>query len=218
MTVKEELTTRTLTEQVYERLKRAILGRQLEPGQRLVTMPLAKRYQVSLTPVREALRLLEKDGLVRFLPHKGAVVSLPSAQDFRDLFAVRAALEGLAVESACPRLSAADLDALEQSCAVARRCLAGAASAADWIQADEDFHERIARAAGNPFLHEQLGALRNRIRLFMHLSHRFPERVAGALAEHEAVLAALRTRDPAAARAAMDNHLRSALEGSPKLA
>src|ERR1041385_2526273 len=96
---------RTLTHQVYQNLKHRIMNRQLQPGARLVVDRVAQELSVSMTPVREAFRLLEQEGLLKNVPHCGAVVIELSRKDVENMFAIRRALEGLAIREACAQLT-----------------------------------------------------------------------------------------------------------------
>ena len=95
----------TLADQVRENIKKRIISQELKPGSRLIVSHLAAGMGTSLTPIREALRLLVKDGLVEIIPHKGAQVVMPSQEQFKDLFEVRTVLESLAIKLAIPNLS-----------------------------------------------------------------------------------------------------------------
>lgn len=203
----------TLSGQVYERLRRAILSGELAAGQRLRTQEIARRFGVSFTPVRESLQRLAEEGLIEFRPHRGATVLAPQWEDFLDMFAVRAALERLAIISAHGRLTAADFDALAQTLAVGRggeRAAPGdQEDTGKWIAADERFHSTIIGRCGNRLLIRMLESLRDRIRLHRETYFAQQQRIAQALDEHEAILAALKQHSADAAAAAMFTHLTS---------
>ena len=94
-----------LRDVVFNTLRQAILKGELEPGERLMEIQLAERLGVSRTPIREAIRKLELEGLVLMIPRKGAEVAKISARSLRDVLEVRRALEELAIELACQRMS-----------------------------------------------------------------------------------------------------------------
>ena len=101
-----------LRDVVFQNLRQAILKGELEPGERLMEIHLAKRLGVSRTPIREAIRKLELEGLVDMVPRRGAVVASITRMDMRDLLEVRRTLEMLAVEVACERISQGELEKL----------------------------------------------------------------------------------------------------------
>jgi DNA-binding GntR family transcriptional regulator len=103
-----------LRELVFESLREAIISRQLEPGERMMEIQLAEEMGVSRTPVREAIRKLELEGLVLMVPRKGAYVAGLSLKDVADVFEIRRALEGLASELAADRITDEELENLER--------------------------------------------------------------------------------------------------------
>ena len=137
-----------LRDVVFNTLRRAILRGELVPGQRLMEIRLADQMGVSRTPVREAIRKLELEGLVVMVPRKGAEVAHISGKNLRDVLEVRRALEELAGELACERMSAEDFKKLEQ----ANLKFASVLDSDDITvlgQADEEFHGLIYQATDN---------------------------------------------------------------------
>ncbi|NQV86863.1 MAG: GntR family transcriptional regulator [Woeseiaceae bacterium] len=199
-----QLPPSTHSERVYRDLKDAILAGRIAPGEHLVTQRLADQFRVSLTPVRESLRALAKEGLVTFRPHRGAIAVAPKREDFIELYQVRAQLEMLATRLALPRLGDKDFVTLEKT-------LARNINAATWLSADETFHQTIIDRSANALLRNTLASLADRIRLHRVSYFTAPQRIERSLAEHRAVLAALRRRDPDAPRI-MFEHLTSYLE------
>src|SRR5918992_2570296 len=112
MEMRSELTRRTASEAVSERLGAEIQGGDLNPGTRLRQGEVAARFGVSTTPVREAFALLQAQGLVRIDPHRGAIVFFPTAEDARELYEIRVALETLAIGRALKNLDREELDEL----------------------------------------------------------------------------------------------------------
>lgn len=103
-----------ISEEVYEKLKTDILENKLKPGERLVESDIAKELQISRTPVREALKQLEQDGLVTYFPRRGSVVSEISIEDAIELYEVREYIEGLAVRLICMNIRRKEIKILEQ--------------------------------------------------------------------------------------------------------
>lgn len=205
------LVATNLVSLALERLERAILEGDLKPGQRLSETELARRFGISRGPLREAIGQLEGRKLVERVTNQGARVVWLSPAELIDLLVIRESIEGMACRLATQRMSDDDLDQLDamledhasDSTLVAGRGYFQGAG-------DKDFHGRIARASGNPRLLAMLeGELYSLIRLYRHRLSMRPGRPQDALDEHRVILAAMRTRDPDKAEAAMRAHIRN---------
>jgi DNA-binding GntR family transcriptional regulator len=202
----------TKSEYAYQELRRRILEDELAPGERLMLRPLADELGLSVMPVRDALRMLEGDGLVTLESHRGATVTDISRDAVLETISARMWLEVLAVQEAAARHTDASMRAVEKAIAAAR----GAAEKSDgaaFTRANRDLHEAIEGPASETLkelireLWERLWQVRRRVALYTTV----PERIPEAQAEHEAIVAGLRERDPAAAGAAMEQHRHSTL-------
>src|ERR1041384_6881690 len=193
---------RTLTHQVYQNLKHRIMNRQLQPGARLVVDRVAQELSVSMTPVREAFRLLEQEGLLKNVPHCGAVVIELSRKDVENMFAIRRALEGLAIREACQHLTDADVKQLDDILKTGRASVRRK-QAEGWIVADENFHRLIIDKCGNKMLKQMLDSLLDRIRVYRMLIVWDQPGIELAVDEHEAILTALKNRNAAKAEQLM---------------
>ncbi|NWG18780.1 MAG: GntR family transcriptional regulator [Chloroflexi bacterium] len=187
---------RTMTEQVLARLRDMILSGELAPGSRIDQNELARRFGVSLVPLREALARLQSSGLVRIVPHRGVFVESLSADELLDIYQVREALEEQAARLAAPRLSDADLAAIDRLQAeLERTAITGDFDA--FLDLNREFHFTIYRASGRRYLLQlidQLWDLSARYRRFQ--LHAFPDRARASLFETQAIVAACRRRDP----------------------
>jgi DNA-binding GntR family transcriptional regulator len=199
--------TLSLGEQAFRRLREAIIRGALPAGSKISERGLATRLGISAQPVREALRRLEREGLVVTLPRSGTVVAEVGPGQLAELGRIRAALEGVAAALAAERL---DHEGLARLAGLLRRMEAGTAAgdAAALDAANEEFHALIHAAAGNAFLARSLGSLR----AYDHAgTHRAvgstPRDLPKSLAEHKAIVAAFRRRDPALAEARMRQHV-----------
>jgi DNA-binding GntR family transcriptional regulator len=210
----------TLAAQALDGLRSAVVDGRLAPGERYSVGALAERLGVSRTPVREALLVLEREGLVRFERNKGVRIIAPSAADLEEVFALRLLLEVPATRRACARLAGADLDALD----AALDAMAGAADAGDelgFMAQDQRFHALLLAAAGSPRLVAVVGRLRDHVRLLGASTAGRSRDLRAIHAEHVAIRDALRARDADGAAAAMRAHLRAtgellaAQEGAP---
>ena len=137
-----------LRDVVFNTLRQAILTGELKPGERLMEIHLANRLGVSRTPIREAIRKLELEGLVTMIPRRGAEVAQITEKNMSDVLEVRRALDALGVELACDRITQEELNSLKQACedfeiAVNTRDVKRIA------QADVELHDIIVRATGN---------------------------------------------------------------------
>lgn len=194
-----------LRDRVRDELRARIAEGRVEPGQRLYEKAIAEELGVSRIPVREAIRMLESEGMVSVLPRRGGVlVRQLDRDDVEDLFDVREALEVLAARRAAERADGTGLDALGRMLGTARRAhAAGDADAVD--AANTAFHEQIYRLGRNKLVPEMLGPLTGRLRwLFrQNVEH---ERV---LADHERLHRALVDHDPDLAAAVALEHIRA---------
>ena len=137
-----------LRDVVFNTLRRAILTGELKPGERLMEIHLANRLGVSRTPIREAIRKLELEGLVTMIPRRGAEVAQITEKSLQDVLEVRRALDALSVELACDRISPEALDALGEAC----DAFAAATKTNDtkkMAEADVALHDIIVQAADN---------------------------------------------------------------------
>lgn len=151
-----------LRDVVFQNLRRAILKGELEPGERLMEIHLAKRLGVSRTPIREAIRKLELEGLVVMIPRRGAVVASITEKDMRDVLEVRRTLEMMAVEVACDRISSSELERLKEAAGEFEKSR-DSGDIVQVAQADMAFHEIIYSATGNLRLVNILSNLREQM-------------------------------------------------------
>ena len=202
-----------LSEQVYDHLKTAILNGRFEPGQRLVPEELATHFQVSLTPVRDALKQLESDGLVTILARRGVFITEVSARDVREIFQIRQIIERAALEQV-DSLPDATLGRL-QAIVAEMEALKEDDHYQDYprhAQLDAAFHQQIVEILGNDQLSRLYEGLRWPIQLVLLLSQSQYQRATQTLAEHVAIVEAIAEKDAVKAQAAITVHLQNALE------
>jgi DNA-binding GntR family transcriptional regulator len=193
----------------YEQLENAILTGELKPRERLVESDLAARLGMSRTPVREALRRLEERGLVRILPHRGAVVSDISAGEVEGIYAVRMHLESLASRLACQRIGREGIQQAEAMQAAYEAEAAGR-EVRSLMRANDRFHDVMYLASGNPCLFELIQQLRRQVHAVRFYAWAQPDRITRSLAEHRQMLAVLRERDGERLATLTQEHLRVA--------
>ena len=195
--------------QVYNVLKDAILTGELKPGEHLVEEKICGQLGVSRSPFREALRRLEGDGLVSIIPRQGARVTELTRQDLADLSAVREALEGLASALAAVRITPEELDELDAFCDGMERSIV-ARDAPAILEFNSLYHRAVVRASRNVWLGTLMSSLREQTRRAYNSSVVSPSRVPRSLAEHRAVIQALRNGDALAAERLSREHVRLA--------
>lgn len=202
---------KSLASFAYARMKDLILRYELRPGQKLAQEDLAQRLDVSLTPVREALRILQREGYVVAVPNRGFYVGEISLKEAEDLFELREALEVLGVEKAVKHRDEAFLRALEANLAEFRRVVTQTLSRGR-ILIDQRFHLLIAQQADNESLDRMLQHVFERITLKRKVEGAPPSRGVTAYDEHVAILQAIRDGDAQRAKELVGLHVRNAKE------
>jgi DNA-binding GntR family transcriptional regulator len=200
---------RTVAGLVAERLRGDIVAGALEAGSRLRQVELARRFGVSTTPVREALAMLQREGLVRLHPQRGAVVFLPTVADLREHYEIRGALEGLAAAKAAERFEPEWAEPLGLLLDEMRE----GPPAPRYLELNQRFHTGVYVHSGRRQLVEMIAALRDASSAYLHIyraTEDFP--VARLDAEHRAILSACVARDPERAADAARTHLERTVE------
>jgi DNA-binding GntR family transcriptional regulator len=196
----------TRAELACRRIADDILNGIFRPGDRLEELLLAKRYGLSRTPIREALRHLASSGLVHLSPRRGASVSLPDEGTLAELFEVLSELE-----AACARFAAVRMSPAERAhLALAHKAGLQAAGREDvetYVTCNRDFHRLIYAGAHNRSLLSAVHNMRERVAPFSRAQFRLPGRLVQSHAEHEQVVSAILNSDPARAAEAMRRHV-----------
>ena len=195
-------------ETAYDRLMAALREGAFKPGDRLREEDVAEQLSLSRTPVREALRRLEADGIVEHRPRQGAVIRQLSHSEVVELYEMRVVLERTAAEMAAKHGAEAEFDALDdlnQSIAQERDNPARAAAI------NQDFHQGLYFAGRNRFLLEAARALNNSLLLLGPTTFTDEARVDMVVRQHQAIIDALRDGDAEAAGAAAEAHLNTSL-------
>lgn len=192
--------------QVADNLRDLIIRGELPPGSRIVERTLSEHLSVSRTPLREALKLLESEGLVELSQNKGARIMSFTPEEATSLFEVIAGLESMAAEITAMRITATDLEALE---GLHARMLVhfGHQERDPYFALNSAIHERIVQLSGNPVLIATHAALMLRARRGRYMAIIDPHRWDESVNEHEALMRALRERDCEAARKVWRTHL-----------
>lgn len=200
------ITRRSLHDELVERLRTLIVDGTLEPGLKVPERDLCDQFEVSRTPMREALKVLAADGLVTLTPNRGAWVSKLTLPELEEVFPVMGALEALSGELACARISDKQVAAvrkLHDRMVVHYR----AGELDDYFAVNQQIHEAILEAAGNETLSAQYRSLSTRIRRARYVANMTGERWAQAVDEHEQILSALEARDAGRLASILRQHL-----------
>lgn len=193
-------------DRIRQSLEQDIVTGALAPGARLDEVSLAERFEVSRTPVREALMQLAASGLVDIRPRQGAVVAALGLKRMVEMFEVMAELEGLCARLAARRMSTAERADLRRLHEDTRRFVATDDPDA-YYAANLDFHEAIYAGSHNAFLAEQTRGLRQRLTPYRRIQLRRQGRMADSFAEHEAVVSAIVAGDAEAAERHLAQHV-----------
>lgn len=195
---------------VYRALQDLLARQRFAPGQKLNVEALARDLGVSRTPVWEALKKLEVEGVVRTRPRKGVYIAALDANRAREIYVVREAVEGLAARLAARDMAVAELRALERSLD-AQQAAAGAEDVPAYSRADIDFHNVIVQASRNDTLIRILRSLYGQTLVLRLQTLTIKGRIRPSILEHKRIFAALKSVDPDRAESAARHHIRMVL-------
>jgi DNA-binding GntR family transcriptional regulator len=211
------LVQNSLHDEVAATLRDRIFSGELAPASFLDEARLCESLAISRTPLREALKVLTAEGLLRHEPRRGCFVSEVTEKDLDEIFPVIALLEGRCAFEAAAKLTNADVDVLETLHDRLKKH-AKAGRITDYYAANYAIHEAIITLADNRWLAQVIGDLRKILKLARLQQLHAPGRLEQSLAEHLAVFAAIKARDSAGAEAAMRTHLTRQRESLRELA
>jgi DNA-binding GntR family transcriptional regulator len=199
---------RTIAEAIASELRADIAAGRFKAGERLRQVELAARFNVSTTPVREALGLLQREGLVRIHPQRGASVFVPTIDDLEEHYELRIALESLAIGKAAqaitPEAAGAARDVLDQ--------MADCDDPARYVALNHEFHMTLYELSGRARLVEMIDALRNASNAYLQIYAANDSPSERIDREHRQILAACEAHNPDMARVATAHHLNQTLE------
>jgi DNA-binding GntR family transcriptional regulator len=202
----EQIKSTALYIQVADRLRSEIYRHALQPGDPIDEMALCERYGISRTPLREALKVLNSEGLIELIPRKGSFVRSMDVDELNELFPVMAVLEGLCAREAVENCSTDDLKKLEDM----HHKLEQYASKGDidnYYETNFEFHQAVQDLSGNRTLQRIIGDLRKVLRLARHMQLTMPGRLQQSIEEHRQIMLAFRKHDPVLADQNMQAHL-----------
>ncbi len=209
---------RTLSDQVANQLREAILQGQLKPGQRIVEHEIADAMALSRGPVRDALKILQNERLVVQYPHRGAFVARLTLRDAEEIYSLREALEILALHYAIKYATDEQIEELARIIARMTERVKQEYTQPEATELDLEFHHTLCRISGHSRVLEAWIALRGQVRLVI-LTHRILHPLdfrENAVEWHRQLLDAVRQRDSAAAEGVLRRHLAASLEATSR--
>ncbi|USD62463.1 GntR family transcriptional regulator [Vibrio sp. SCSIO 43140] len=203
----EKKSNQSRSEVAYQKLLQAIRHGELTPGTRVREIEVAEMLGISRTPVRDAIRRLESDGLLIHLPRQGAVIKQLDQKEVIELYEVREVLEGTAARYAARHASEIELAELEDFNDI---MLSNAKDPIKVAEANRLFHQALYRAGNNRYLIDALNSLSNALTLLGGTTLQEGERTQTAYQEHQAIIDAIRQRDGDKAEQAARHHIQQA--------
>ena len=195
-----------LRDVVFESIRGAILSGTIKPGERLMEVQMAEKMGVSRTPIREAIRKLELEGLVNMVPRKGVYVANLSVKDITDVLEIRSALEGLAANLAATRVTAEDIKEIEKAVEEFNEAIKGK----DFeliVERDLKFHDSIFKASGNEKLVVLTNNLREQIQRFRVMILKNSSGLKDLSVEHREIADAISNKDADKAQELATSHI-----------
>ena len=209
--INSRLKPHALYEEVAELLRQRIFKNELQPGDWIDELKIASEYGISRTPLREAIKVLAAEGLVTMKVRRGAYVTEVNAQDVSDVFHLMALLEGDAAATAARTATEAqllELDNLHQQLGKSTK------DRVKFFSINEAFHIKLMEIAGNRWRDQMVSDLRKVMKLNRAQSLLKSGRIQESLAEHDAIMIALKKRDAAHAQASMRAHIENGQEAA----
>jgi DNA-binding GntR family transcriptional regulator len=206
----------SLTRLLAEELKTAIITGKLAPGERLSEEKLASSLNVGRVPLRQALRRLEAEGYVTFLPNNEVAVSKPTRQELEDYYTIASVLEGLAARLAVERAQPEEISRLRELHELLREAYKER-HLGRYFEANSNFHRFVAEMARNERLYRLIDQMRQEIQKARILSLHVPHRLDYSMREHDQILDAFLKKNPDLAEATMVGHLKNQLEAIKKM-
>ena len=206
---------KSISDQIYDLLKKKILANELKPGERLMQEEIAGVFKASRTPIRQAFILLEKDGLVERLPQGGVRVTRIDIETVRDVFGIRGAMEAYAVELACEKIQKADIDLLrdieqQASAILSMPSVDTKAKLQKLLELNSSFHDIIYKSAGSTLLTTLINNLKSAVLRLRALSLREIETWGQVWKEHSQLIDCMDRRDKKSACKIMRGHISAA--------
>lgn len=199
----------SLREKVFAQLEEDIISGKYTAGQKLTENMLSQNLNVSRTPVREAIRQLELEGLVESIPNKAIIVTGVTKEDIQDIYEIRISIEGLAARRAAQNISEEELEHLKEITDL-QEFYTMKQDMKQLVKIDGDFHENIFKASGSKTLKNVLSTFHHNLKKARSDSFGRPIRAEAVLKEHRDIYSALKNRDSIKAEHFMIIHVKNA--------
>ena len=194
--------------QIADMLRDMIMTGKLKEGDKVNEGKLCETMGISKTPMREALRVLSVEGLIRLVPNRGAFVTKPEFEEIAEMFDVMSLLEGFCARRACEKMTSRNFAHLEKLHAKLEENYERH-DQEEYIRINNQYHSLIQEIAGNRTLNQIVDGLRKKILLYRFQSLNLPDRFASSIREHRDLLEAFRHRDNSRAETLMRQHLQN---------
>jgi len=208
---------KTLHQEIADTLRDMIMSGELREGDKIRENELCGLMGISKTPLREALRVLSAEGLIKLIPNRGSYVTVPTFEEIKEMFDVMSVLEGVCARTAAEKMKDRDFLRLEKLHKRLEENFRERDQKA-YIQQNNSYHAFVQKLAGNRTLNQIVNGLRQKILLYRFQSLNLPGRFEQSIKEHRALLSAFRDRDSEKAEILMKSHLKKQFEALKKLA
>jgi len=208
---------KTLHEEIANNLREMIMSGELREGDKIKENVLCDMMGISKTPLREALRVLSAEGLIRLIPNRGSYVTTPTFEEIKEMFDVMRVLEGVCARTAVEKMRDRDLSKLEKLHQKLEKNFRRK-DQKEYIHQNNLYHTFLQELAGNKTLNQIVNGLRQKILLYRFQSLNLPGRFEQSIQEHRNLLAAFRDRDPKKAERLMKSHLKKQCDAMGQLA
>jgi DNA-binding GntR family transcriptional regulator len=208
---------KTLHQEIADTLRDMIMSGELIKGDKIKENQLCDLMDISKTPLREALRVLSVEGLIRLVPNRGAYVSTPTFEEIKEMFDVMSVLEGECARASAQRMTEKDFIFLSKLHLKLEERFKQR-NQKEYIRCNNSYHSFLQELAGNRTLNQIINGLRQKILLYRFQSLNLPERFEQSIREHRDLLEAFRRRDPGKAEDLMRYHLKMQCKALEELA
>ena len=196
---------RVISRRVFKEIEAAILAGQLKPRERLVEMDLISRFGGSRTVIREALKKLEAEGLVRTTPYRGAIVADLTVEEIEDLYFVRAAIEKLAARLVIKHIRPDEIKSLKRLSKEVESHLRRKTD--QMIEKDLEFHRELFKICRNQYIYELIHYLKTKSHIVGYSAWSLPDRIEQSIEEHRQMIGALEAKNASQLEALVVKHL-----------
>lgn len=208
---------KTLHEEIANNLREMIMSGELKEGDKIKEDEFCKSMDISKTPLREALRVLSAEGLIRLIPNRGSYVTTPTFKEIKEMFDVMSVLEGVCARTAAEKMSNTDYEKLKKIHLQLEENFR-LKDQKHYIRYNNKYHSFVQELAGNKTLNQIVNGLRQKILLYRYKSLNLSGRFEQSIQEHRDLLEAFRKRDAEKAESLMKSHMKKQSKALEKLA